>query len=217
MGIVPLVDLRSSFGEARSQGDRSTCMAFATSDCHSAARNDVAFLSPEFLHYNALRRRSFNDFEDGVSSSEIFTVVETDGQPLEEGWPYLSSVPDKVEMWKPPVNCRPIFKRNFCPEKRSVERIEMLLDRRQPVVIVMEISLSFYRPSTVGIVSASKSEPLIATHAVVAVGRGKQLDENLVLIRNSWGMSWGLDGHAWLASSYLEHRLICMSVAGLEV
>ena len=44
-------------------------------------------------------------------------------------------------------------------------------------------------------------------HAVVVVGRGTYKGEPVILIRNSWGPTWGHNGHAWVRETYLHPRL----------
>ncbi len=50
-------DLRGRFGSARDQEGRETCLAFAMSDAHAAARGDPwSPLSCEYLFYHAKQR-----------------------------------------------------------------------------------------------------------------------------------------------------------------
>ena len=54
----------------------------------------------------------------------------------------------------------------------------------------------------------SAAEPTVALHAVVAVGYGDDANDRFVLVRNSWGDSWALAGHAWLARTYVESQML---------
>ena len=47
-------------------------------------------------------------------------------------------------------------------------------------------------------------------HAVVGVGLGTHSDtgQDHVLLRNSWGTSWGLAGHAWMPIALLDILLV---------
>lgn len=55
--IIVRRDLRGRFGAARDQGGRETCLAFALSDTHAAARGlPWSPLSCEYLFYHAKQR-----------------------------------------------------------------------------------------------------------------------------------------------------------------
>lgn len=54
-------------------------------------------------------------------------------------------------------------------------------------------------------------EQLIGGHAMLAVGYDDERmigpDQGAVLVRNSWGQSWGDKGYAWLPYRYIESKL----------
>src|SRR6516225_3600145 len=99
-------DLRGQFGPARDQGQRPTCLAFATSDAHAAVRDPTwAELSCEYLFYHAAKREGVNH-TSGVKIASIREALDQDGQPVEAGWPYLKVVPKN---WKPPAKVGNVF------------------------------------------------------------------------------------------------------------
>jgi hypothetical protein len=216
MPVEVTIDLRGKFGSARDQKQRPTCMAFAATDAHSAARGTLEFLSPEFAFFQAVRRRSPLDPHTGVSFSLMAQGLHQDGQPPETIWPYLSVLPADLKNWKPPAQCAPLFRRAYQIEAPSLGYVYSRLDDSRPVVLTMTISKSFFRPSLQGIVTAPASEPPVNTHAVVAVGYGKNKSVKLMLIRNSWGQRWGIQGHAWVAEDYLKPRLLSIGIAELK-
>jgi hypothetical protein len=215
MVVETIVDLREQLGEARDQKQRPTCMAFAASDGHAAARDSHEALSTEFAYFHAVRRRSPFNPHAGVSFALVAESIRIDGQPREAVWPYLPALPTRVADWKPPEKCSPIFRRRYQIETPSIERLYECLDESRPVVIAMSISAAFYSPSSNGVVSASADPPL-NSHAVLAVGYGKTSASRVILIRNSWGVEWGLKGHVWLAEGYLKPRMLKIGTAELK-
>src|SRR5687768_10429943 len=99
MSLTIDMDLRSTLGEARDQGSRPTCMAFAVSAAHEASRA-TDYLSPEFLFYSGAKR-THGDPKRGLTQAAVADALSMDGQPAEEAWPYSQSVPDMAS-WKPP-------------------------------------------------------------------------------------------------------------------
>src|SRR5205085_5453343 len=76
-------DLRDRFGPARDQGGRETCLAFAMSDAHAAARgNPWAALCCEYLFYHA-KQRDRTPADEGTTIHAIRAALEHDGQPAE--------------------------------------------------------------------------------------------------------------------------------------
>jgi len=208
MPVETIVDLRPQFGPARDQKQRPTCMAFAASDGHAAARGSLEALSTEFAHFHAVRRRKPFNPHSGVAFALMAQSILEDGQPPESIWPYLSLLPPNLGDWKPPNSCSPIYRRHYRIEPAAIERIYEYLRDSRPVVVTMTISSSFYLPSSAGIITAGGKEPMTNSHAVVAVGYGKNQSSHLILIRNSWGAGWGLQGHAWITEEYLKPRML---------
>lgn len=211
--VEVIIDLRGQFGSARDQGQRPTCMGFAASDAHSAARNTLDSLSAEFAYFHAVRRTMPPNPQLGVSFNLMAQAIHQDGQPPEVAWPYLAALPTDLSAWRPPVNCAPIFHREFLLEAGSVERIFEYLEARRPVVVAMKVSRSFFQPDGDGVITGDTTEPPINTHAVIAVGKGRKTSSAMVLIRNSWGEAWGVNGYAWLAEGYLRPRLLGIGTA----
>jgi Papain family cysteine protease len=206
-----VVDLRGQFGLSRDQGQRPTCMSFAASDAHAAARGDVTPLSCEYAHFHAIRRSGANP-DSGVSLPLMSKTIEADGQPIESGWPYLVKIPSDPKLWRPPAVVGPISKRASTLMVPSLGEIIRQLDVGKPVILTTQISISFYRPDADGVIDGKLNEPRTACHAVVAVGHGTRKATQLILVRNSWGPTWGLNGYGWVTARYISPRLYHMAI-----
>ena len=206
MGVTIECDLRPLFGPARDQGTRPTCMAFSASDTHAAVRPDWVPLSCEYAYFHALQRDGGHP-DDGATPAGILAAIKEDGQPTETQWSYLPHVPGDLAQWKPPANVGPLYRRGSAYDSATIAAIRGLLDAGVPVIVTMCLSDAFYRPDADGIVDAREAPDPGRRHAVIAAGYGTQGSQRLLLIRNSWGVHWGIEGYAWLSEDYLAPRL----------
>ena len=207
MKITISKDLRSKFNAARDQGQRPTCLAFATSDCHSVARDALDLLSPEYLFYHAQQRARLPATE-GATVQAILEALETDGQPLENEWPYLSAIPSDLKKWSPPQGIGSIFRRCSAPHPASFDEIVATLNAGKPVLVILKLCDGFYRPDISGYINHAGKPDDRRLHAVIAAAHGRAGGEAVILVRNSWGSSWGDQGYAWLTRSYIVPRLL---------
>ncbi|MFN0190553.1 MAG: C1 family peptidase [Aestuariivirga sp.] len=216
--ITVLNDLRSMFGAARDQGPRPTCMAFAASDTHAALRNSWSPLSCEYVFYQA-QRRSGRPPSKGALLSSILDALREDGQPEESGWPYLATTPLDIASWVPPKEAGALFGRNGRRTNASVDEVIGELDQGRPLIILLTLSRSFFGPSPRAVVDPTNGEvpEPERRHAVVAVGHGAVDKHRAILVRNSWGPSWGDNGHGWLTERFLNPRLFAAAKLMEEV
>lgn len=211
MAIIARRDLRSAFGSIRDQGTRPTCLAFAASDAHAIARGTFRQLSVEHLFYHAVQRTPKRDPNEAVSLSTISQALECDGQSLESGWPYATRLSTPLSAWRPPTTARPIFRHSSDLHGGGTDRIIRHLESGIPVIIVFRMSKRFYQP-VAGLVSPGTLDSEVDYHAVIAVGHGTESKNVFILIRNSWGSDWGMQGYAWLAADYIGPRVVGLAV-----
>ena len=213
MAITVLKDLRQTFGPARDQGSRPTCISFAISDAHAVARGKYVPLSVEHLYFHAVNRTPGGDPHSGVTLTATLEGLRHDGQCSEVGWPYMDALPGNLKLWTPPATATPVFRRGTTPIGRAIDELIATVDAGKPVVVALLLGARFYRPLS-GIVEPGPGDTDTDYHAVLAVGHGRDGTRRYILVRNSWGSGWGMAGHAWIAVKYLEPRLYQVALMG---
>jgi hypothetical protein len=141
----------------------------------------------------------------------IGEAMKLDGQPIESDWPYLANLPYDLSAWTPPSGLS-VFRKAMSIRKPSPAIVIAALDNDRPAMLCLKVSEAFYRPNGVGIVERVKNDPDTGNHAVVAVAHGSLGGDHLILVRNSWGADWGINGHGWLHEDYVSARLLSFSL-----
>jgi C1A family cysteine protease len=197
------VDLRAKFGSVRDQGTRNSCLACATSDAHAHSHALAHALSAEYLFHHAGLLMPGASGARGLSFLAVDQALKLEGQPSEIECPYQS---DDSNPWVAPTMSQRWY--GTLKDGAGHTQIATALQQGQPVLLAIQLT-----PAFLSVNSAPYIVPAAAAgfgaHAVLAVGLTPHPTLNqLTLIRNSWGATWGDAGHAWLAEGYLSQHMI---------
>lgn len=213
MTVKIVVDLRAEFGPVRDQGQRPTCLAFAASDAHAGMRADWDALSCEYAFYHAHKRRGRSPAQ-GSYLEDMLAALRNTGQPAEEGWPYLAQTPTDLSNYHPPAFVGPLFGRDGHQPNYNVKRACQTLDAGDPAIVLSVLTSTFFNPPADGVIDHFDNDAVfpIPRHALVAVGYGDAPQGRVLLLRNSWGPTWGLSGYGWVTENFLTRHMYDLAI-----
>ncbi len=202
------VDFRSRLGVPKSQGLRSTCLAFAASAAHEVTLfddQDILDTCEEYLYWAS---KQHDTPGQGTTFPAIREALRTEGQPLEDAWPYDAHRDDQDSGYTPPDAAHtalPRWKPAFAPVPSTPNSVRAELDAGRAVVLGLPTWPGFDVPIAGRLLVPTPSELDGAHHAVTVIGYDETTSE--MLIRNSWGPRWGDDGAAWMPLRFLDDHV----------
>lgn len=201
------IDLSRSIGAARDQGLRPTCLAFAATGAHEMLHDRSDPLCPEWLYYHAVHRAG-DPPDAGSRLTPTAQSLCDDGQPDESDWPYCAAI--DPNNWRPPSQPGWLAHAEGVVEQIDFNALLRRLDAGAPTVLAMRIDRTFDAwDIDEGCALIQHAPPPFSdasAHAVLAVGYGRRNSTTHVMIRNSWDIDWGVDGHAWISETYVRER-----------
>jgi C1A family cysteine protease len=200
-------DLRPSMPPVYDQGQLGSCTgnAIAAAMEYERDRQDLGEFAPSrlFIYYNERALEGTVASDSGAVIRDGIKVVNTDGVCPETLWPY------DVGMFtvKPPKRCFVAAKADRAVQYLGVQTLGDLKDAissKLAVVFGFTVYESFESPAVAqtGVMPMPRrGEATVGGHAVVAVGYSDP--KSCVIVRNSWGASWGDHGYFYMPYQYL--------------
>lgn len=221
----PIVDLRSQLPPCFDQGREGSCGP-------NSADAIMCFLYPQVAHtdggfsrqqiyYDVRKLEGDVNKDGGVETVDLFNVLETNGAAPENLWPYT---PANLLVAPPKTVIEAAAKYRIKSKSQLVTQDDFLncLAEGFPFVLGIAVfqSLESKQLETTGVYARPNVlvEPLLGGHDVTVVGYDidfyknpdflksgldkSQVNEIALLIRNSWGTDWGINGHFWMPIDY---------------
>lgn len=168
-------------------------------------RAEQVDLCIEFLHWSAKQRDGLPGAAEGTTLPAATKALVQVGQPLEATWPYNEHRDQWASDYHPPADAYAA-----APARRVAISEELLatatalhdaLDRGRAVLLGVRLHMSWFEVDTDGriampVVGASD----FGGHAVLVVG----YQDDVLIVRNSWGADWGAGGYAYLPNAYVD-------------
>lgn len=205
----PGIDLRPLLPLAvPTQGMRPLCLPFALTGAHDARQYGAgAPFAPEPIWWRCTQLGQ--TAPEGLLLEDAGQALADVGQTAAADWPYNPTLGWGTE--NPPAGCGPPPWRRATWTQLGLahdgveDAIEDMLMASRPVVLVVEITDEFEYPQQDGHIAVP---PITAAsgdyHAVLVVGAAADLVHGRrLLVRNSWGPTWGAGGYGWMPLPYL--------------
>jgi hypothetical protein len=151
------------------------------------------------------------DPHSAATVPSMLSAIRLDGQPPEAEWPYIETLPSDLSGYKPPANITGIINHSS-EDVATFDFADEALRAGMPVLMAIGLSRSFYGLIGDSILPADADVRVMGYHAILGVGIFSSSAGEGYLIRNSWGVRWGLGGYGLITRAYLEPRKIFLGV-----
>jgi len=202
------VDLREGCSEIEQQGRLGSCTAQALAGNIEYLDKKIDGLYTDvsrlFIYYNERVLMDTVDYDSGASLRDGIKTLKNDGACHEETWPYVISRFDKRPLQKCYDEARTHLIESYHRLHTSREMLTCLAEG-YPFVFGFAVYESFESPQVrrTGVVPMPrKDEVQTGGHAVMAIGYDQA--NRRFLVRNSWGIRWGMAGYFTIPFAYLE-------------
>lgn len=208
--LPPRVDLRPLLPPVYDQGMVGSCVGNSVAAAVQFTRLRVE-AAPDFapsrlyIYYNARLLEGAVGFDGGAQIRDGVKGVVLYGAPPEDKWAYDT---DQV-LATPPQEAYDAGKLDLLLGYQSVDQtiddIRHALASNQPVIFGFSVYETFEGPqvaATGQVPLPTPGEDLVGGHAVLGVGYDDS--SRVLIVRNSWGADWGLQGYFTLPYAYVS-------------
>jgi len=204
------IDWRNKCPEVYDQGQLGSCTANAIGgDCEmNQIRQGLPHWTPSRLeiYYNERKMEGTIKSDSGAQIRDGIKVVASQGVCPETDWPYDITKFAK----KPPTKSYKEALQNTVDKYQSVSldlaHVKACLFQLGPFVFGFTVYESFESDEVAktGIIPIpGKTEQCLGGHAVMAVGYDDS--KSCVIVRNSWGATWGDKGYCYMPYGYITN------------
>jgi C1A family cysteine protease len=209
--VLPEVDPRPEMPPVYDQGQLGSCTANAVGSAieYDGMLDGAAAVTPSRLFIYYCERQiegSLGKGDTGAFGRDGFKAARRYGTPPETDWPYdITKYADDPppSAWTDAAAHK--LAKSYKSVTRSVSQFQQVLSNKQTIAFGFSVYESF-ESSTVassGIVPMpAPDEQQIGGHEVLAVGYLAS-EPNYLLVRNSWGPSWGMGGYFLMPWQYV--------------
>lgn len=234
LSLPASVDLRATFSGIENQGSLGSCTAHAgvgLIEYYERRAFGVHIDASRLFLYKATRNLLGWTGDTGAFLRTTMGAMALFGVPPEKYWGYTTAKPPAPVNFdlEPPAFCY-AFAQNYqaimyfrldppgTPLATLLQRIKIYVAAKLPPMFGFTVFSSIGQAGTTGkIPFPCPGERILGGHAIVAAGYDDTLKiknsicgketTGALLIRNSWGTTWGDRGYGWLPYDYILHGM----------
>lgn len=201
------VDLREWDSVIESQGSLGSCSGNAMTNAYELTVKRLypdrfTELSRLFVYYNSRIIDRTTGEDVGAYLRSTLAAVRHQGICTEKAWPYDESKFDEP----PPAICYTDAANRTITSYELLDTLDDMLDalnQNKPVIIGLTVYDSFnYVNKDNPVVQLPRAGDSGGGHAMTAVGY--DIARRQILVKNSFGTSWGAEGYGWLPFEYVN-------------